>query len=43
MPLVPNEGAKPGFDPTGVSTWRREVGVEESEGVLGVAEVSCLV
>ena len=40
IPLVPNERRVPGFDPLGISTWRREVSPEESQRLLDVAEVS---
>ncbi|KIJ39940.1 hypothetical protein M422DRAFT_75814 [Sphaerobolus stellatus SS14] len=40
MPLVPNEKAAPQFDPSAVSTWRREVSPEESQNILEIAEAN---
>lgn len=39
IPLGPNEKQVPGFDPSAVSTWRREVTPIESQALLDVAEV----
>ena len=40
IPLAANEARVPGFDPSVVSTWRREVTAEESQALLDVAEVN---
>ena len=40
IPLAPNVRRAPGFDPTSISTWRREVSEEESQALLATAEVS---
>ena len=42
IPFAPNERRAPGFDPTSISTWRREVATEESRALLDVAEVRYL-
>lgn len=39
IPLIPNEGRVPGFDPSSISTWRREVSLAVSQNLLDVAEV----
>lgn len=39
IPLGPNEKQVPGFDPSTISTWRREVTLTESQALLDVAEV----
>lgn len=39
IPLAPNESRVPGFDPFVISTWRREVSLEESQALLDVAQV----
>jgi cytosolic phospholipase A2 len=38
MPLVPNAVA-PGWDPSTISTWRREMDAGETEKLLAVAKV----
>ncbi|KAH9855478.1 FabD/lysophospholipase-like protein [Lenzites betulinus] len=40
IPLMPNEGRVPGFDPSSISTWRREVSLAESQNLLDVAEAN---
>ncbi|KAJ3554539.1 hypothetical protein NM688_g3054 [Phlebia brevispora] len=40
IPLAPNELKMPGFDPFVISTWRREVSVEESQALLDVAQAN---
>lgn len=40
IPLAANEARVPGFDPSTVSTWRREVTAAESQALLDVAEVN---
>lgn len=40
IPLVPNERKVPDFDPSTISTWRREVAPEESQALLDVAEAN---
>ncbi|KAI0682847.1 FabD/lysophospholipase-like protein [Cytidiella melzeri] len=40
IPLAANEDKVPGFDPFSVSTWRRELGAEESQGLLDVSEAN---
>jgi phospholipase A2 len=40
MSLIPNESNVPGFDPSGISTWRRDVAAEESQQWLEVAEAN---
>jgi cytosolic phospholipase A2 len=40
MPLVPNPSVEPGWDPSGISTWRREMDPEETDRLLRVAKVS---
>ena len=42
IPLGPNENKVPGFDPSTISTWRREVTSTESQALLDVAEVNNL-
>jgi phospholipase A2 len=39
IPLIRNDEAAPGFDPLDVSTWRRELSIEESDRLLSVAKV----
>ena len=39
MPLLPNAVA-PGWDPSTISTWRREMDVGETEKLLEVAKVN---
>ncbi|KAJ3491784.1 hypothetical protein NLI96_g443 [Meripilus lineatus] len=39
IPLAPNPRMAPGFDPSVISTWRREVKAEESQALLDTAEV----
>ncbi|KAK7690859.1 hypothetical protein QCA50_005961 [Cerrena zonata] len=40
IPLGPNEKQVPGFDPSTISTWRREVTLTESQALLDVAEAN---
>ncbi|KIP11177.1 hypothetical protein PHLGIDRAFT_114837 [Phlebiopsis gigantea 11061_1 CR5-6] len=40
IPLAANEARVPGFDPSSVSTWRREVTAAESQALLDVAEAN---
>ncbi|KAI0346554.1 FabD/lysophospholipase-like protein [Trametopsis cervina] len=40
VPLAANDARVPGFDPFSVSTWRRELRAEESQGLLDVSEAN---
>ncbi|KAF7795977.1 hypothetical protein EIP86_007146 [Pleurotus ostreatoroseus] len=40
IPLAPNESRVPEFDPFAISTWRREVSLEESQSLLDVAQAN---
>lgn len=40
MPLIPNASAAPDWDPSIISTWRREMDPNETEKLLSVAKVS---
>ncbi|KAG8749919.1 hypothetical protein FRC14_000955 [Serendipita sp. 396] len=42
MPLIPNEKVAPGWDPSGISTWRREMDLEETQRLLDVAKANML-
>ncbi|KAG8842230.1 hypothetical protein FRB91_004298, partial [Serendipita sp. 411] len=42
MPLIPNEKVAPGWDPSGISTWRREMDPEETQRLLDVAKANML-
>lgn len=39
MPLIPNSTAAPGWDPSVISTWRREMDPDETNKLLDVAKV----
>ncbi|PVF94664.1 FabD/lysophospholipase-like protein [Serendipita vermifera] len=43
MPLVPNPNVQPvGWDPSGISTWRREMDPDETDRLLRVAKMNFL-
>ena len=42
IPLAANDDEVPGFDPFSVSTWRRELTMEESQALLDVSAVCSL-
>lgn len=40
MPLIPNANVAPGWDPSTISTWRREMDPRETENLLSVAKAN---